>query len=284
MKVSVIIPAYQAENYLIRCVNSILNQTLKEIEIIIVNDGSTDQTKNIAHQLQQLSSQITVIYQENSGAMIARNTGLAIATGEYILFVDADDWLDPKALEVLYIIGKKEEADIILFDAYVVVNNLAYPFKMIKSNLNTIHEDQLKAFFEIAFYPALWSKLIKRSYLEKNDFNFSLSASIGEDVAITAYLMMYNPTIACCHQHLYFYEQHKESLSHVISEKQLELFDSLSFLGDMLKENHLYEKYKQDYLNFATKHMKLLYQKLNNNPLLKQKTEQKYFEWIQKYN
>ena len=101
-KVSIIVPVYNTENYIERCLNSLVNQTLEDIEIIVVNDGSTDNTGKI---LQKYRDKIKIIEQKNSGIATTRNKGLEIATGKYIAFVDSDDWLEIDEIE------KRQAAD-----------------------------------------------------------------------------------------------------------------------------------------------------------------------------
>lgn len=111
-KVSVIVPIYNVEKYLAKCLNSLVNQTLKEIEIICVNDGSTDNSAKILEYFTKNDSRIKVISQQNLGISVARNAGLNIATGEYIGFVDSDDWVDLEFFEKLYNVAKENSADI----------------------------------------------------------------------------------------------------------------------------------------------------------------------------
>ncbi|MDU4936124.1 MAG: glycosyltransferase family A protein, partial [Peptostreptococcaceae bacterium] len=102
MKVSIIIAAYNIEDYINRCLNSIVNQSFKDIEIIVVNDGSTDNTINIINNFAKNDVRIKVIDKKNGGLIEARKSGLARASGEYILFLDGDDWLHIEAIEKLY--------------------------------------------------------------------------------------------------------------------------------------------------------------------------------------
>ena len=100
-KISIVIPAYNAEKYLSQCLDSIINQTLKDIEIICVNDGSTDRTGAILDSYKLIDNRIIVIHKENKGQSMARNTGMAIASGDYIGFVDSDDFVDLEMFELL---------------------------------------------------------------------------------------------------------------------------------------------------------------------------------------
>ncbi|MDY6407290.1 MAG: glycosyltransferase family 2 protein, partial [Pseudomonadota bacterium] len=112
--VAIIIPAYNAEATLARCLDSACQQTLKDIEIICIDDGSTDDTLNILNEYARKDNRITVLHQENSGQAIARNKGLRVAAGEYIQFLDADDYLDPDACEILYLYSRLADLDMCL--------------------------------------------------------------------------------------------------------------------------------------------------------------------------
>lgn len=112
MKVSIIVPVYNTEAYLERCLKSLVNQTLKDIEIICIDDGSKDNSVAILKKYSQLDKRIKIIEQENLGVSVARNNGLKLATGEYIGFVDSNDWIDLDFYEKLYNAAKKYDADI----------------------------------------------------------------------------------------------------------------------------------------------------------------------------
>lgn len=118
-KVSVIIPVYNTEPYLYECLNSIINQTLKDIEIICVNDGSTDSSLNILEKYAEYDSRIVIFSQENKGQSVARNVGLSAASGEYVYFMDSDDVLSLNAMETLFNHATKDKTDIIYFGADV---------------------------------------------------------------------------------------------------------------------------------------------------------------------
>ena len=112
--ISVIIPVYNVVNYFDRCINSIINQTFKNLEIIIVDDGSTDGSSEACDKIAKIDNRIKVIHQINMGLSAARNAGLNIATGEYIAFVDSDDYLHPRMYEILYKEMTKNEVDMVI--------------------------------------------------------------------------------------------------------------------------------------------------------------------------
>lgn len=117
-KVSVIIPIYNAEQYLEECLSSLAKQTQKEIEIIMVNDGSTDNSREICLQYQQMDSRFILLDQENGGSAAARKAGMLRARGEYIGFMDADDWAEPEMYEILYETGSRNDSDIVFCNCY----------------------------------------------------------------------------------------------------------------------------------------------------------------------
>ena len=168
--ISIIIPVYQAEKYIERSLKSILNQTYKNIEIILVNDGSTDKSVEIIKKYMENDERIKLLNQTNQGAGAARNNGLDVATGTYIGFVDSDDWIEPDMYEYLYKIIKKENADIAACD-FISTNrtdskiNNKEPEKLKSMN----QEELMKFFFRVngekSFY-AVWNMLYKKSVIE----------------------------------------------------------------------------------------------------------------------
>ena len=164
IKVSVIIPAYQVEDYLIRSVSSVLKQTLHGIEIILVNDGSTDKTADLCDELAQVYPSIKVIHQKNPGSAKAREVGLALCTGEYILFLDADDWLDSKTCEILYQKAVETEADMVIYQAFLEEGERIYPLRTFFISEDEINKDPIFCFLNAQLAPAVWTKFIKRAY------------------------------------------------------------------------------------------------------------------------
>lgn len=164
--ISVIIPAYNVEKYIDRCVYSVINQTYKDIEIIIIDDGSTDTTFGKCMEWAEYDRRIRVFSQENQGPGIARNYGLDISKGEYVAFVDADDWLHEKALEKTYRVIKARDVDMVLFE-----HNCLVSFEETKSFVSCYNQCTYKEPFKITddyslFYKitgVLWDALWKKS-------------------------------------------------------------------------------------------------------------------------
>lgn len=168
--ISVIVPIYEVERYLDKCINSIVNQTYTNLEIILVDDGSTDNCSFICDEWGQKDARICTVHKKNGGLSDARNTGLALANGEYISFVDGDDWLKPEFLETLFNLLEMEKADIAeggvsYFDeAGKYIRERCYSAKKIKK-FNKI--DALKALVkDEGLYQTVWNKLYRRKVLE----------------------------------------------------------------------------------------------------------------------
>lgn len=174
--VSIIVPIYNTEKYLEECLDSLINQTLKDIEIILVNDGSKDKSGDICKKYKLLDKRIKLIEQNNYGQSIARNKGLELATGEYVLFVDSDDYISHKACEVLFKTAKKYNLDIVHGD---LINDLELlkknsNFRKIKSENKVINGiDYIKESLNSNSYDiVLVLNLTKKEYLVKNNIFF----------------------------------------------------------------------------------------------------------------
>lgn len=191
--ISVIIPIYNVEKYLRQCIESVMNQTYKNLEIILVDDGSTDQCSIICDEFASLDERIKVIHKVNGGLVSARKEGLSTAAGEYVTYVDGDDWIEDNMYESMIEILGKFDVDIII-SGFIAeyANKSEYIDNNIESGLynNTESLRSLKDrmlydghFFEFGLYPVVWNKLFKRELLTKNQNNVSNYITMGEDVA-----------------------------------------------------------------------------------------------------
>lgn len=194
IKVSIIIPIYNVENYLRECLDSAINQTLKEIEIICVNDGSTDSSIDILNEYKSIYPELIIVNQENKGLSGARNTGLNIANGEYIYFFDSDDIIDNKLCEECYNLCKENDLDIITFDAevfydksYIGEKNFNYNRKNLLQE-NIVFDGQQfynKAKLSKAYRSPVWLYLYKYTYLKEKGLNF-FEGILHEDELFTS--------------------------------------------------------------------------------------------------
>ena len=170
--VSVIVPVYNVEKYLRRCLDSIINQTLKDIEIICVNDGSKDSSLDILKEYSQKDSRVKIIDQENAGLSAARNSGMEIASGEYIGYVDSDDWVDLNFFEKLYNAAKKHDADIAVAD-FVRQHSKK---KKIRLNITEekVYETPEEKYLVCKTYRegCVWNKIYRNDFLKSINLKF----------------------------------------------------------------------------------------------------------------
>ncbi len=173
-KVSIIVPVYNVEKYLRKCIDSILSQTLKEIEVICVNDGSTDSSLQILKEYAEKDSRIVIINKENAGYGHSMNRGLSKATGEYIGIVESDDFIEPNMFEIFYKAIKNNDCDVVKSDYYEYWGE---ENKIIKKNLikkekaNKIINPKEDS-YPLTLKQTIWSAIYNREFLLKNNINF----------------------------------------------------------------------------------------------------------------
>ena len=216
VKITIIVPVYNVENYLPQCLDSLINQTLREIEIICINDGSTDNSLNILQQYAKLDKRIKVIDKENEGVSTARNTGLENSNGEYIMFVDGDDYVDNKICEKLYTKMTDINADLVIITMHKAFNT-HNSFKIYKSK-TPYNSDDTFIFYDYPdilsdSYATVWGKLFKKNSLK---FHEELRRA-GDAVFFWSYCIKYNPKIAFINEPLYYYLQRPTSIVHCVS-------------------------------------------------------------------
>lgn len=225
--VSVIVPVYNVEQYLKRCVNSILEQTEKNIEIILVDDGSPDSCPQLCDEFAAQDNRIKVIHQENAGLGMARNSGLEIASGEFVMFVDSDDYIVPYAIEILYHTAKTSNADTVLAGYYrkntTKIQECLLPFKdecfegkaeIINNVLINMLGSPQDYYDDIFLKRSVWGNLYSLRLLKKNNILFcSERKFISEDLIFdTEYYPIANK-VAVSSKPVYYYCVNGESLT-----------------------------------------------------------------------
>lgn len=201
-KVSIIIPIYNVEKYLRRCVDSILQQTLSDIEIILVDDGSPDNCPMICDQYKEKDNRINVVHKKNGGLASARNVGLRIATGQYILFVDSDDWIEPETAEELVSIAEQYQVDFVRFrpmyagwpnheDGSLCDFGTESGMKegvYLKEDIISEMYPRLFATpqLTLGIIVAAWRSLYRREFLERNNLLFDEEIRYSEDTIFSA--------------------------------------------------------------------------------------------------
>lgn len=237
--ISVIVPVFNVENYLNRCIDSILNQTYKNFELIIVDDGSFDHSPSICDVYKNKDSRVKVIHKSNGGLSDARNSGLDIAKGKYIFFVDSDDWLEEDALEYLYILIKKYNADFAFAEnnRSEIKRKIRQP-KEIKENLWD-QKTFLKKFFKINTQINVqyaWAKLYKKELFDNVRYPVGVT---NEDIPSTFQIALSSRRIVHSNKIIYNYFYNNNSITtHKFSEERLDLLK----VWDLVNE---YAKYDQ---------------------------------------
>ena len=223
-KVTVIVPVYNVEQYLEQCIQSILSQTYDNLEIILINDGSTDSSAKICQYYADIDTRITYLEQSNQGVSVARNLGLHTASGEWVSFVDADDWITPDMISVL--LNESHNSDVIIGDFYVSRND-----KSIKTSFFASWVDRDKKLDPIylignslcctsygtAKYCSVgtpWAKLYRRDFLLAHNLEFSPGVRRMQDVVFNVRVFMSNPRVAYCDCNIYYYRISDNSASH----------------------------------------------------------------------
>ena len=226
MMISIIVPVYNSEKYIDRCLDSILNQTYKDLEIVLVNDGSNDQSLKILENYALRDTRIKVVNQENKGVAAARNTGLDNATGDYILYVDSDDWIENNMVERM--VELSANADIVFCG-----NDNAVSPESVKKIIGITKEiwNKDKIIYEFLRHKImsgmLWNKLIKRSLTDGCRFN--PKTGYGEDAEFLWQVLQNTNSMIVTNEILYHHVPDENSISHLsYSEKKYSAIDRKS--------------------------------------------------------
>lgn len=237
-KVSVIVPVYNVEKYLIKSLDSLVNQTLEDIEIIVVNDGSTDNSKKIIEiYKEKYKNKIKYLEKTNGGLSDARNFGIPHATGEYIAFLDSDDYVELDTYEKMYNKAKEENADMVECDFI-----WEYPNKTkIDTGIIYTNKKEMLTYARVV----AWNKLIKRDLLEKYKIEFPKGLRY-EDVEFFYKMIPYYNKVFFVKEPLIHYIQRESSISKVQNERTKEIFEVLDNVIKYYKNKNLYNEYKDE--------------------------------------
>ena len=260
-KISVIVPVYNVENYINKCLDSLVNQSLDDIEIILVNDGSTDNSQNIINEYKiknKYSNKIISLIKENGGMSDARNFGLKHATGEYISFIDSDDYVSTNMLEKMYLKAKEEDYDVVYCNVNVVYpnKNLSVKAELNKDNTSLTLEDKKKLILNC--YPVVWNKIYKRSLLNKEyeDDGLFKKGVWFEDARMLYKLIPNIKSAAIVEEEFYNYIQRPKSITYTYSSRLYDILSNLDNIIDYYKFEGIYDEYR-DVLEYI--YIKYLY-------------------------
>ena len=227
-KVSVIVPVYKVEKYLKTCINSIRNQTYTDIEIILVDDGSPDMCGKICDEFKREDNRIVVVHKTNEGLGRARNSGLDVASGEFICFVDSDDWLVESAIEKWVYYVNKHNADIVMcnFDKVNDNGECLYKHRIVSNEVVSMEDDVQKNIFwqmigrssdiqeDYTVNMCVWTNLYKREIIEKEKIRFlSEREYLSEDICFNLQYLLASKKAVMIPDSLYRYRYNPDSLT-----------------------------------------------------------------------
>lgn len=250
-KVSVIVLIYKVEKYIERCARSLFCQTMQDIEYIFVNDCTPDHSiqvlQSVIDEYPQRKSDIKIIsHEKNMGSGAARNTGLEAAGGEYVIYCDGDDWVDPDMYEKLYIKAREDNADIVMCDYYEEKRG-----KRIRYNQNpfrykgNIVEQMLVG----KLHSSVWGALVRKSLYEDNHIQFPVGISMWEDLCTSVRLHCFAHRVSYVEEAFYHYAIYMNSVSHHTTMKQLEdMISACLLVESFFKEQGIYSSYHIPFL------------------------------------
>jgi len=234
IKVSVIVPVYNVEKYLEQTIDSVINQTLKDIEIILIDDGSLDNSGIICDNYAKKDSRIVVFHQENQGVSAARNKGIELAKGEYISFVDSDDLVDEKMLEVLYGKGHSNDLDIVMCGFTTDWYGKKHKWNCNLKSEEIIHKNEISDFLvsykNVFLVNNIYAKIHKRDFLLNNNIFFPLNLNIQEDTIFVLKTLLFAKSIYYIKESYYNYIKRNDSLTTKKYRENLHNFYNRAYL------------------------------------------------------
>ncbi|KZX16043.1 putative glycosyltransferase EpsJ [Methanobrevibacter cuticularis] len=282
IKVSVIIPVYNVEKYLEQCLDSVVNQTLKEIEIICINDKSSDDSLAILEKYAKKDNRITIINNvKNNGGGFSRNEGLKLARGEYISFIDADDWVEEKMLEYTYNESKLKNLDLLIFLAknYDDITSQFYEidyynFKCLNDSFKNrlFYFDEVKDFI-FCFAVSPWLKLYKKELLDKSNAKFP-EERVMHDNPFFYNIFLSAERMELIEEYFYYRRRHKSSLVNMRGHRCQDIIPIADHIINSFKYNNAFDYYKKKLLNRKIFLIRSEYEKMNEN------FQKKFFKYI----
>ena len=241
VNVSVIVPVYNVEKYISKCLDSLVNQTLKDIEIIVVNDGSKDNSQKIIDKYAKKYKNVKSYINENGGVSKARNFGLKRAKGEYIAFVDSDDYVDINMYEDMYKKAKSNDFDVVACDLkYIYDEKEVLAFSNLKKDLTT--KEEIKKTY-VSMYPVVWNKIYKKDLLKNIEFKENVWF---EDVEFLYRLYSKINSMGYINKHYYCYLQRQGSITSTFNNKLYDYISNWNGIIDFYKKEKIYDEYKNE--------------------------------------
>ena len=235
--VSIVVPIYNVDKYLAKCLDSLVNQTLKDIEIILVNDGSTDNSGKIAKEYSEKYKNVYYYEKKNGGLSDARNYGMKHAKGDYIAFIDSDDYAELDTYELMYKKALNENLD------YVECNFVwEYPNDLAKNRIDIIKPYSNKKEMLKNVRVVAWNKLIRKEIIDKNKLEFPFGLHY-EDIEFTYKLIPHLNSYSFINETCIHYMQRNNSIANVQNKRTEEIFEIFDHIFSYYKENDIYQEY-----------------------------------------
>ena len=267
--VSIVVPVYNEERHLKSCLDSLLNQSYENLEIICVNDGSTDESSGILKKYSDEDSRVKIYTQSNQGLSESRNNGLSKAKGKYVLFVDADDWIEKDTIKLLYENAENNDSELVLYNAIE-----EYPDKQRKRiyPLNNKDIDWNNFSFDYNFnkklvlntYLVIWTHFFRKSFLDK--YNLQFKHKLFEDNLFHIQVMIYAKKISYQPKILYHYRKENQySLQNNIAgtTESFVFFDILKEIGEFLVKTDKMDELRLNYIQYKINELKARFNFIN---------------------
>jgi len=258
-KISIIIPVYNVENYLARCLETCVSQTLYDVEIVCVDDGSTDRSPEILELYASKDPRVKVIRQQNSGVSAARNRGIRESCGAWIMFVDSDDYLDPFACEVIWKESLTNQSEIIVHGGFIIPD---YPKPESWKYWAVITDKEYypEFYFDViqkrGANPFLWLQAYRRDLLERTGTRFCEDISFGEDIIFQFETFPFAKGVSFIKDRVYYYRWYREGS--LMKEASVDLdartsrhIQNIALIADYWNEHGLMEKFGKGFLGWA---------------------------------
>lgn len=285
---SIIVPVYNVEEYIKECFDSIINQTFSDFEVICINDGSTDGSLSILEEYAASDNRFKIISQQNQGQGIARNKALEIARGEYIVFVDPDDWIETNTLEELYKFFQQTNAEVIEFN-YRKYNDYSgefqnkshrafmmskFKYDLLAKSYYTLREVKKGCFSSLT--AAVWTRAYSKKFLDRINAEFAPTKH-GEDHFFTQVVVLNASKIFYLDKYLYNYRCRRGSAVNSISNYNFGVFKNIEYLKNYLIKNDFYNELEEEFRSYLVRIMAYHYKYIPSNSI------DKYLSKCQEY-
>ncbi len=295
-KISIIIPVYNVEKYVGDCIKSVIKQSMTDIELILVDDGSLDESGKICDTYAAEDSRIRVIHKKNGGVGAARNDGLKQASGDWVIFCDSDDWMEPNALQELVEAGEKSHADVVFGDVNLVYSDKVKRAVFYKDTFVTKEREIIDKLIAADFcktycfnpsqegpafgYGGPWNKLVRRQLLIESNITFDLRVKgIFDDILYTAYIFANANIVQYTHAVVYNYRQLGTSITHGFKGNLIQINSAIFHSWDEFLDRYGSDgRFRKPYLAMVMRRFRSLFDYYffhdnNTKPLKEQLSE-----------